>query len=211
MIIKGVRSTNMSIVKNPYRLRRIATVSSGQVLVEFALVLPLLLLILLGIIEISFALYNQDILVKLAREGSNLISRDTTLQDAASAMVSISSPPVDFNTSRSKLIFSVIYQGTTGGNAGKPILYQRLMIGNLNASSALTTRGTGSYGGPPNYVALNANNDVNLQIINLPPNVILQDNGYIFLTEVYSGYTPIGPFQNLGFQLPSNLYASAYF
>jgi len=201
----------MSIAQQPYRIKRIDATSSGQALVEFALMLPLLSLILLGIIEISFALYNQNTIVRLAREGSNLISRDTTLQDAATAMTSIATSPVDFTTNKSELIFSVIHQGTTGANAGKPILYQRLIIGSLSASSVLTTAGNGSYGGPPNYFAVNADNDVNLQITNLPPNVVLQNNGYIFLTEVYNSYTPISPFHNFGFQMPGNLYASAYF
>lgn len=185
--------------------------SSGQILAEFAMMLPLFLLLLLGIIEISFLLYNQNVVIKLAREGSNLISRDATLQEASNAMASISSFPMDFSSNRSRLIFSVIHQGTTGINAGKPILYQRFTIGGLSASSALVTQGTGSYGGPPDYIAINADNDANLQITNLPANVILQDNGFFYLTEVFSSYVPISPFQNFGFKVPEILGASAYF
>ncbi len=185
--------------------------SAGQTLVEFALMLPLFLLIILGVIEMSFALYNQNLLIKLSREGANLISRDTSLQDAATAMSSIATSPVDFSSARSRLIFSVIRQGTRGSNAGRPILYQRLAIGSLSAGSALATQGAGTFGGPPNYVAINPDDDANLRITNLPANVVLQSNGLIFLAEVYNSYTPISPFQNIAFRMPDRLYASAYF
>lgn len=42
----------------------------GQALVEFALILPLLMLILLGIVEFALILSNQLILENAAREGS---------------------------------------------------------------------------------------------------------------------------------------------
>ena len=185
--------------------------AEGQSLVEFALSLPLLLLLVLGIIEVSFALYDQHILTKLSREGSNLISRDTTLQDAANAMNLIASNPVNFSTGNSRLIFSVIRQGISGSNAGRPILYQRHQIGSLSVSSILATRGAGTFGGAPNYLAINADNDTNLQIINLPANITLPNNGFIFLTEVHNQHNLITPFENFGFRLPTTLSASAYF
>jgi hypothetical protein len=185
--------------------------AEGQSLVEFALCLPLLLLLVLGIIEVSYALYDQHILTKLAREGSNLISRDTTLDAAATAMSQIASNPVNFSTANSRLIFSVIRQGMAGSNAGRPILYQRHQIGGLSASSLLQTRGAGTFGGAPNYLANNPDNDTNLQITNLPANITLPNNGFIFLTEVHNQHNLITPFDNFGFRLPTTLSASAYF
>ena len=55
----------------------------GQSIVEFAIILPFLLLIVLGVVETSYALLDQHVVTKLAREGSNLISRDTSLTQAA--------------------------------------------------------------------------------------------------------------------------------
>jgi hypothetical protein len=185
--------------------------SAGQTLVEFAIMLPFFLLIILGVIELSYALYNQHVLIKISREGSNLISRDTSLQDAATAMAAIATPPVNFAGAQSKLIFSVIRQGTQGINAGRPILYQRREIGYLFVPSSLTTQGACTFGGAPNYIAVNPDNDANLRITNLPSSVVLQNNTYMFLTEVYNSYTPISPFQNLAFRLPERLYASAWF
>ena len=51
----------------------------GQSIVEFAIVMPLLLLVSLGVVETSYALLDQHVVTKLAREGSNLISRDTSM------------------------------------------------------------------------------------------------------------------------------------
>jgi hypothetical protein len=192
-------------------MRQFAGQTLGQSLVEFAMTLPLLLLLVLGIIEVSYALYDQHIIAKLSREGSNLISRDVTLLDAATAMTSMASPPVNFTGANSRLIFSVIRQGTSGGNAGQPVLYQTYQIGGLGAPSILTTRGTGSFGGAPTYLANNPDNDTNLQITNLPANITLPANGMIFLTEVYSRHNLITPFENFGFRLPTTLSATAYF
>ena len=54
----------------------------GQSLVEFAFLMPLILVVALGVIEFGYALLDQHVVTKLTREGSNLISRDTTLEDA---------------------------------------------------------------------------------------------------------------------------------
>ena len=63
------------------RLRRLRH-ERGQSMVEFAMVLPFLLVIVLGVVEVGYALLDQHIVTKLAREGANLISRDATLQEA---------------------------------------------------------------------------------------------------------------------------------
>ena len=117
-------------------------------MIEFAVVLPLLLVVVLGLVEVSYALYDQHVVTKLTREGSNLISRDTSLQDAAAALRALSSRPVDF-TSNSKVIFSVVMNvgATTGAsNYGQPILYQRYEYGAIGGTSRLSTGG-GSYTG----------------------------------------------------------------
>lgn len=42
----------------------------GAAAVEFALVLPILILILFGIIEFGFALYNKEVITNASREGA---------------------------------------------------------------------------------------------------------------------------------------------
>jgi hypothetical protein len=185
--------------------------SSGQSVVEFALVLPLVMVVLLGVIELSYALLDEHVVTKLTREGSNLISRDTSLQDAATAMRSMSTRPVNFDTS-SKVIFSVVRRVATTGasNFDKDILYQRYEYGALPATSQLTTRGTGSFGPAPDYQAANSDNDTSLQLTNLPSNLLIT-GGMLYVTEIYTTHTLITPFDRFGISVPSTLYSIAYF
>ena len=127
----------------------------GQSLVEFAVVLPLLIVLGFGVAEVGYLLLDHHVVSKLSREGSNLISRNTTLEDATTTMRELSSRPVDFST-RSKVIFSVLKKGATSGtgNYDRIFLYQRAEYGSLSATSALSTAGGGSFNGPPDYQAV---------------------------------------------------------
>ena len=122
-------------------MRRRSRLATGQSLIEFALVLPLVLLVALGVIETSWALLDDHVVTKLSREGSNLISRDTTIQDATTAIRQMASRPVNFDDGSSKLIFSVIKRGARQGtsNYDKPYLYQRYAYGTYGGSSQFTT------------------------------------------------------------------------
>ncbi len=184
----------------------------GQTLIEFTFVLPLLLVIALGLAELGYALIDEHAVTRLAREGSNLISRDTTLQDAATAMKTMSTSSVNFD-SGSKLIFSVIKKGATTGtsNFDKLVLYQRYEYGTLPDHSMLTTLGSGSFGGPPNYEAANSDSNTGLQVTNVPPNLVAVRGAMIYVTEIYTSHTLITPVSNLGIHVPTTLYSIAYF
>lgn len=185
---------------------------AGQSLVEFAMILPILLVIVLGIVEVGYALLDQHVVSKLSREGSNLISRDITLQDATSAMKTMNTRPVNFDNG-SRLILSVIKKVATVGspNYDKMILYQRAEYGSFAAASALTTKGTVSFGGPPNYEAPNSDTDTNLQLTNAPANLIVVSGGMAYVTEIYSKHSLLTPLDKFGITLPDKLYSIAYF
>ena len=162
------------------------------------MVLPLVLILVLGVVEIGYALLHEHVVTKLAREGSNLISRDTSLLDAATAMQTMSSAPVNFS-SGSRLIFSVVKKGATSGtsNFNKDILYQRYAYGTLAATSALSTVGSGSFGAAPDYQAVNSDNDTSLQVTNLPAN-LLGPAGFVYVTEIFTTHPLITPLDRLG-------------
>jgi hypothetical protein len=183
----------------------------GQSLVEFALVMPFMLVLGLGIIEMSFVLLDQHIVTKLAREGANLISRDSSLSDAASSLSTMSSRPVNFS-SGSKVIFSVLKRGATTGtsNFDQLILYQRHEYGSYSGQSKLTTRGGGSFTGP-NYEAANSDNNTGLQVTNLPSDLILARGGMIYVTEIFTTHQVLTPLDRLGISMPTTLYSIAYF
>lgn len=192
--------------------RRLAD-AAGQGLIEFALIMPIFLLLVLGVVEIGYAMLDQHVVTKLTREGSNLISRDTTLQDAATAMRTMSTRPVNLSGTTSRLILSVIKRGGTTGtpNYDKDILYQRLQIGGLPQSSKLATRGAVSFGGAPDYTAANADTNTNLQITNLPGTVVLAPGGMLYVTEVYTAHPAITPLKAFGLTIADTLYSIAYF
>lgn len=183
----------------------------GQSMVEMAVILPLLVIVVLGVVEVSYALMDQHVVTKLTREGSNLISRDTALADAASVLKAMSSRPVDFDT-HSKVIFSVIRKGATTGttNFGKDILYARYEYGALAASSVIQAGG-GSYGPAPDYQALNADSDAGLQLSGLPPGLVVGTGSMVYVTEVFTKHELITPFDKFGVTVPSVLYSIAYF
>ena len=194
------------MMKSSFRSER------GTSIIEFAFVMPVICVLALGVTEMGWALLDAHVVTRLAREGSNLTSRDTSLQDAASAMQGMSTRPVNFNAG-SKVIFSVIRNvGTIGAaNYNRPVLYQRYEYGSFAASSKLTISGSGSFGPAPEYQAINSDSNTGLRVTNLPGTVGTTLGGMVYVTEVYSPHSLITPFNNFGFSLPTSLYSIAYF
>ena len=189
--------------------------SRGQSLVEFAFIVPLVLVLSLGVVEVGYALLDQHVVTKLTREGSNLISRDVTIDDAATALTKMSSRPVNFSSS-ARLIFTVLRKGSTAAttNYNQIIVYQRYETGALTGvSSRLTTLGTGSFHGAPYYDAYNADTDANLQLSPLPANIQMPTGGLLYVTEIYSSHPLITPFNfvKFGVTVPNTLYSIALF
>jgi TadE-like protein len=184
----------------------------GQSIIETAIILPLLLVIVLGVVEVSYALMDQHVVTKLTREGANLISRDTSLGDAANALKAMAGRPVNFDTN-ARLIFTVIRKGATTGtsNFGMDIIYQRYEYGALAASSALQPKGSPSFGVPPDYSAPNADTDTSLQLTGLPTGLTVGTGSMVYVAEVFTKHDLITPFDKFGVTVPNILYSIAYF
>ena len=74
-------------------MRRQLSSATGQTLVEMAFVLPIIMMVSLGVVEVSYAVLHQHVISRITREGANLISRDVTLQVASQALRSMTSRP----------------------------------------------------------------------------------------------------------------------
>jgi hypothetical protein len=174
--------------------------------------MPVLLVLAMGVAEFGYLMVDQHVVTRVTREGSNLISRDTPLLDAATAMRSMSTRPINFDDG-SKLIFSVIRRGATTGtnNYNKDILYQRYEIGALTAASAIKTNGAGNYAGAPDFEAVNADTDTRLQISNMPAGLVLPLGGMVYVTEIFSTHQRLTPLDRFGIAVPETLYSIAYF
>jgi hypothetical protein len=186
----------------------------GQSLIEFTLVMPLLLLLMLGVIEFGYVLLDEHVVTKLSREGSNMISRDTPLVQARVALASMSTRPVDFTTG-SKLIFTVIRKGATAGTANfdQHIVYQRYDYGDGSLpDSAIHMQGSGSFPAPE-YVAVGSDTNTGLRVVpeTLPPGFDLTRGGMIYVTEIYTRHQLLTPLDRLGITVPQTLYSIAYF
>jgi Flp pilus assembly protein TadG len=181
-------------------------------MIEFAIFLPMVVILALGVIEVSWALLDGHVVTRLAREGSNLISRDASLTVAAQTMQSMRARPVDFNNGSSKIIFSVLRNVDTVGaaNYDRAILYQRYEYGTFPGASKLNTAGGGSFPAP-DYQATNPNGNTGLQVTNLPPGMTVTLGGYVYVTEIYSQHQRLTPFDRLGISMPQTLYSIAYF
>ena len=144
-------------MKHRGRVFRLLRDSKGASLIEAGLTLPLVILIVFGTVDVGYALLDSHTVTRLTREGSNLISRNTTLDDAASAMAVMSTGLVDFS-SNSRVIFSVIKKGGTLGTANldELVLYQRFEYGSLPAASRISPAGGGSFGPAPDYIAVDS-------------------------------------------------------
>jgi hypothetical protein len=183
----------------------------GQAILEFTLVAPLLLIICLGVVEVGYSLLEQQVVTRMSREGSNLISREITIADAAQALRSMSSRPVNFNDGSSRVIFSVVKRGATSGtvNYDKLFMYQRAEFGTYAASSKIQFGG-GSFPAPE-YEAANGDTNAALRTTNVPNNLIPVPGGLLYITEIFTRHEMITPFNNFGFSLPQQLYSIAYF
>lgn len=185
----------------------------GQSLIEFAMVLPLAVLIVLGVVEVGTVLIDEHVVTRLSREGSNLISRDTPLATAAAVMTSMSARPVDF-ANGSKVIFSVIKRGATTGttNYDRLVLYQRAEFGTFpgTAPSRVQSSG-GAFGGPPDYKAANSDSDASLRVTGVPANLVTVPGGMVYVTEIFTRRLRMTALDRFGVAVPETLYSIAYF
>ena len=191
---------------HPEETRRAKRRSRGQALAEFGVTISLLLVVLLGIFQVSYLIYQQYVALNLAREGANLILRQSTFDDAAAAMAQ-TDPQFDANT---RLILSVVELGPPGGpNAAKAIITQRHAWGMPVGASTLGDPPSGSYlDVTKNYVAKDPARDTRIQAT-LRNGLQINTGQLVFVAEIYRKRRDIVPLA--GTQLPDSLYSVTYF
>jgi Flp pilus assembly protein TadG len=99
----------------------------GIAAVEFALLLPLLLVLLLGLVDIARAMQAQMILINLSREAANLSSRGKLqLSENAQTIigqVAASAPPLDMN--KLGMIYITRIMGSTTNGVTKSVVLEQ--------------------------------------------------------------------------------------
>ena len=167
----------------------------GQAAAEFAVVAPLLLVLICGAIDFGRALNDVQIMADLTRQGSNLASRGTPLNESNAAVVS--------GESGLDLVHSgeVISTSVTNENGTYKISGQDTSTADgLTTLSATSKVGTG--------VGATAT------LSTAAKNAIPQNGQTVFVTEIFYTFTPVTPIGALtqsAISMPSQLYDSAYF
>ena len=142
--------------------------------------LPLVLLLVLGVVEVGFALLDQQVVTKLTREGSNLISRDTVSRRMRRPrMQTMASRPVNF-ANGSRMIFSVLQEGRDDrdGQLQQDHPVPALRVRELHGLEQADHAGGGSFSGAPDYEAVNSDTNTGLQVTNVPANLVAVPGGY---------------------------------
>ena len=190
----------------PEQTREARGRSRGQTLAEFGITISLLIVLILGIFQVGYLIYQQYVAINLAREGANLALRETSL-DVVEAAIRSARPDFDADT---KLILSVVQLGPPGGpTAGEPIITQRHAAGTLTGASVLGEPPPSSYGAGPTYTAKDLRDKQIRATAPLPNSLTILPDQSVYVAEIYLKRRDITPLA--GVQLPNSLYSVAYF
>jgi hypothetical protein len=163
----------------------------GVALIEFALILPLLILIALAVVDIGRLIQVRLIVTNLAREGGSLASRQSTLDASLiSLLQSSSNPPMDMSGANGKIFITRIRAGTGVSPNNVPTIAAQLNGGALPWSSGIGA------GRPRLGLTQRLYNHLLYRVQSTNPPQSAPDISEITVVEVYSKYRPITPLPN---------------
>ena len=172
--------------------------SSGQALVEIAMVVPVLAVLVFGVIDFARAIYYVEVIKNLTGEGSSMSSRGTSLPLTVQTVVNDAGS--DLNLASLGCVIATSVTNTGAGTHPLQVTGQSTQGSCSGISSKI-----GCF--PPPSTCGNAS---------LPSEATsaLQTNQSLYITEIfykYSTVTPIGTLLNNANILPTSLYDAAYY
>jgi Flp pilus assembly protein TadG len=173
--------------------------TSGQTLVELALLMPMLLVFVFGIVDFTRALYDYQVITNLAGEGSAAASREPTTSFSSTVVAIMGDADINMNSNGCVIITAVDSTSTTTYQ----VTAQSISSPCNNASSKV-----GCF--PPPSSCGSATIPTLVQQVLQPPT----NTTFVAVTEVYYKFapiTPIGYFLHSNNLLPTQLYAVAYY
>jgi Flp pilus assembly protein TadG len=174
----------------------------GSAIVELGICLPLLLVLVFGVLELSQIIYDNQKMSGLSRQGSNLASRGIPLADkgteigVVSALV-VQGASLNIGTQGRIIVTAVADAKDSSGNliSNDPVIVDQ----SESPTGISVTSAVGSGNGNPASMPSGAS-------------TVLNAGGTLYVTEVFYSYspmTPLGGFLKTSFV--STLYDSAYF
>jgi Flp pilus assembly protein TadG len=181
---------------------------SGQALLEFAFVLPMLCIFLLGAVDYGRAVYQAEVITNLAGEGSSVASRSNlgslqaNLQAAGNTVMADSDLRMTANG-------CAILTAVTSPSSGQYAITGQSQPNDPACTISVTSR-IGCY--PPSGTC-------NVNIVHIPTgvqNALTNEpsGSTVYVTEVFYKYfyvTPVGSLLHGTGALPSQLYAVAFY
>ncbi len=144
---------------------------AGQAVIEFAFVLPVFLIVLVGLAELGIYLSHQISLIELSREAAGVLSRGSSFDETFEAVLNADGD-LDLSGSEGRIILTEI-ELNQGGN---PIITRQESRGGLGHSSAFGTL-------PPGHPSTTAT---------IPNGMDLPDGMKIMGVELFSRQEPLG-------------------
>jgi len=179
--------------------------NSGQALAEFALILPIMLTFVFGIWDFSRAIYDREVTMNLAGEGSSLASRSTdTLAQDITAVITDTGSDISMST-HGCVIMTTVTSTTSSGKTTYPITQQATSstcYGSPGSKIGNCTPVSGSCTGKATIPA-------GLQTL-----FTGNPSATVYITEVFYAFspaTPIGKFLHDSSVLPSEVYSVAFY
>jgi hypothetical protein len=164
----------------------------GVALIEFALILPILLLMALAVIDVGRLIQVRLIVTNVAREGGSLASRQTNLdQNLISLLQSSSNPPMNLSGANGKIYITRIHAGTGPAPNNVPTI----AAPSISGGSLACNSGIG-VGLPRLGLSQRLYNHLVYRTQATTPPQDAPDITEITVVEVYSLYKPITPLPN---------------
>jgi len=177
--------------------------SQGISMVEFALILPILLTLLLGVIDLSRAIHFNNIISTMSREGANLASRTSQSSESIISVLNFTSAPLDMHAHGIMYISRI--KGVSGGNNTVIAVVEeqqrpKSSDGNMTLSSRLWACPSWTSSGVCNIPASTLSRTVTLPFP-------LTLGGEVYFVEVVYEYLP---FTGYLIQTDLDLYSSTF-
>lgn len=128
------------------KLRRFRRDKKGLAAVEFALILPVMITLFFGIVELSMALAARADVTNMASIAADLVAQESTLtsQDMANVFAASSAILYPYSTTPATItVYSIIDNGTSAGQ----VLWSCTKTGSGNATNGPTAPPAGTTGG----------------------------------------------------------------